>query len=137
MAAKSLADQNRNISRRHHRLQGVAYSSSRALNNQRVFQRNKIQKNLVRSPSSRHNLTLFNEIFKLKKSRVIVVLPILIILLSAVPLSVAFKSYVWERQRAFIGEGNLLYDLFLIDEFMVLNEEQYPAALRGGILSRL
>jgi|GEM_PF-1473042 len=132
LAVKSLADQNRNISRRHHRLQEVAYSSSRALHNQTVLQRKKIQKNPESSASSRHNFTLFNEIFKLKKSRVIIVLPVLLILLSAVPLSVAFKSYVWERQREFIGEENLLYDLFLIDEFMVWNEEQYPEALRRG-----
>jgi murein DD-endopeptidase MepM/ murein hydrolase activator NlpD len=54
------------------------------------------------------------------------------ILISAVPLSVAFKSYVWERHRTLIGEDNILYDLFLIDEFKILGEEQYPDAIRNG-----
>jgi murein DD-endopeptidase MepM/ murein hydrolase activator NlpD len=54
------------------------------------------------------------------------------ILISVVPLSVAFKSYVWERHRDLIGDGNILYDLFLIDEFMILGEEQYPDAIRSG-----
>ena len=157
LAVKSLSEQNRNRSSHHHRLQGVAYSSSRALHNQRVVQRKRVRTPFVKSSSvhnssahtlsaqaassnvvsehsshSRNNFTLFSEIFKLKKSRFIVALPILLIIVSAIPLSVAFKSYVWEKQRAFIGNKNLLYDLFMIDEFMVLGEEQYPEAIRSG-----
>lgn len=125
MAVKSLADQKKHIVQRHHRLQGVAYSSSRALHNQVIVQRKKNRRNSESSEPSRHNFTLFNEIFKLKKSRVLIVVPILFMLVSAVPLSVAFKSYVWEKQRIFFGEGNILYDLFLLDEFKIVKEGQH------------
>ncbi|MCK4923537.1 MAG: M23 family metallopeptidase [Spirochaetes bacterium] len=78
-----------------------------------------------------HNFTLFREIFKVKKSSHIIALLVLTIVLSAVPLSVAFKSYVWERHRALIGEGNLLYDLFVIEEFMRGSEGGEPETIRG------
>ena len=132
MAVKSLADQNTNTSHRYHRTHRVAYSSSRALHNQKILQRKRMRKNPGYSPLPHHNFTLFNEIFKLKKSSLIIALLVLTIVLSAVPLSVAFKSYVWERHRALIGEGNLLYDLFVIEEFMGRSEGGDPEAIMGG-----
>ncbi len=131
MAVKSLADQNTNTSHRYHRTQGVAYSSSRALHNQKVLQRKRMKINPGDSALPHHNFTLFREIFKVKKSSHIIALLVLTIVLSAVPLSVAFKSYVWERHRALIGEGNLLYDLFVIEEFMRGSEGGEPETIRG------
>ncbi len=131
MAVKSLADQNTNTSHRYHRTHRVAYSSSRALHNQKILQRKRMRKNPGYSPLPHHNFTLFNEIFKLKKSSLIIALLVFTIILSAVPLSVAFKSYVWERHRALIGEGNLLYDLFVIEEFMGGSEGGDPEAIMG------
>ena len=132
MAVKSLADQNTNTSHRYHRTHRVAYSSSRSLHNQKVLQRKRMRKNPDYSTLPHHNFTLFNEIFKLKKSSLIIALLVFTIVLSAVPLSVAFKSYVWERHRALIGEGNLLYDLFVIEEFMGGSEGGDPEAIMGG-----
>lgn len=132
IAVKSLADQNTNTSHRYHRTHRVTYSSSRALYNQKILQRKRMRKNPGYSPLPHHNFTLFNEIFKLKKSSLIIALLVFTIVLSAVPLSVAFKSYVWERHRALIGEGNLLYDLFVIEEFMGGSEGGDPEAIMGG-----
>lgn len=131
MAVKSLADQNTNTSHRYHRTHRVAYSSSRALHNQKILQRKRMRKNPGYSPLPHHNFTLFNEIFKLKKSSLIIALLVFTIVLSAVPLSVAFKSYVWERHRALIGEGNLLYDLFVIEDFMGGSEGGDHEAIMG------
>ena len=64
MAVKSLADQNTNTSHRYHRTQGVAYSSSRALHNQKVLQRKRMKINPGDSALPHHNFTLFREIFK-------------------------------------------------------------------------
>lgn len=132
MAVKSLADQNTNTSHRYHRPHRVAYSSSRSLHNQKILQRKRMRKNQGYSTLPHHNFTLFNEIFKLKKSSLIIALLVFTIVLSAVPLSVAFKSYVWERHRALIGEGNLLYDLFVIEDFMGGSEGGDPEAIMGG-----
>lgn len=131
MTVKSLADQNTNTSHRYHRTHRVAYSSSRALHNQKILQRKRMRKNQGYSTLPHHNFTLFNEIFKLKKSSLIIALLVFTIVLSAVPLSVAFKSYVWERHRALIGEGNLLYDLFVIEDFMGGSEGGDHEAIMG------
>jgi murein DD-endopeptidase MepM/ murein hydrolase activator NlpD len=132
MAVKSLTVQNTNTSHRYHQTHKVAYSSSRALHNQKILQRKRIRKNPDYSASPHHNFTLFNEIFKLKKSSLIITLLVFTIVLSAVPLSVAFKSYVWERHRSLIWEGNLIYDLFVIEEYMGGSEGKDPKAIMGG-----
>jgi murein DD-endopeptidase MepM/ murein hydrolase activator NlpD len=98
-------------------MQRCAYSSSRALHNQKVVQRKRTvtAHNTIATPH--HNIKLFSVFFKLKKNSLIVPLLLFIVILSAVPLSIALKSYVWERQRTLIGEGSLLYDLFVVEGF--------------------
>jgi murein DD-endopeptidase MepM/ murein hydrolase activator NlpD len=132
MAVKSLADQNTNTSHRYHRTHRVAYSSSRALHNQKILQRKRMRVNPDYSALPHHNFTLFNKIFKLKKSSLIIALLVFTVVISAVPLSVAFKSYVWERHRTLVGEENLLYDLFVIEEFMSGSEGGDHKAIMGG-----
>jgi murein DD-endopeptidase MepM/ murein hydrolase activator NlpD len=47
---------------------------------------------------------------------------VLLIVISLVPLTAAFKSYLWEMRRELHGEGDLLYDQFIAEEFKLMPE---------------
>ena len=100
-----------------HQFKRCAYSSSKALHNQKVVQRKSTLSARTVMPSPHHNFTPISVFFKLKKNGLIIPLLLFIIVLSAVPLSIALKSYVWESRRTLIGEGSLIYDLFVVEGF--------------------
>jgi murein DD-endopeptidase MepM/ murein hydrolase activator NlpD len=93
-----------------------ARGTSRALLDQRVIPRRKNLSPLVKAPSTL-NCNAFTRIFKVKKSGVLILISVLLIFISLVPLSVAFKSYLWERARKPAGDGHVLYDRFIAEEF--------------------
>ncbi len=103
---------------RKRQIQGCAYSaSSKALHNQKVAQRKRTVTARPAITAPHPNIKPFSGFFKLKKISLIIPLLFFIVILSAIPLSIALKSYAWERRRTLIGEGSLLYDLFVVEGF--------------------
>jgi murein DD-endopeptidase MepM/ murein hydrolase activator NlpD len=99
-----------------------AHGTSRALLDQRVIPRRKNISPLVKTPSTL-NCNAFTRIFKVKKSGVLMLISVLLISISLVPLSVAFKSYLWERARKPAVDGHVLYDRFITEEFSSVPDE--------------
>jgi murein DD-endopeptidase MepM/ murein hydrolase activator NlpD len=96
---------------------GLSHGSSRALLEQKVVPRKKYVSPLA--PST-FNFTAFTKFFKVKKSGILILLSVLLICISLVPLTAAFKSYLWEMGRRPMGEEDLLYDQFIAEEFSLM-----------------
>jgi len=95
-------------------------SSSRALQDQKILPRKRVV-HISEAAALPHSLTTFTDFFKGKKSGLLFVLALLLVFISIVPLSVALKSYLWEKGRQLTGEGDVLYDQFMFDEFSQLS----------------
>jgi murein DD-endopeptidase MepM/ murein hydrolase activator NlpD len=89
--------------------------SSRVLCNQKVIPKKRNKKSFFEKIAPPLNSTTFTAFFKLKKSGLVLGIALFLVLISSVPLTVNIKSYVWEKKRSLSGDGDLLYNLFLMD----------------------
>ncbi len=90
-------------------------NSSRILYNQKVIPRKRNKRYLFEKIAPSPNSTTFPAFFKLKKSSIILGIALFLVFISSVPLTVNIKSYVWEKKRTLSGDGDLLYNLFLLE----------------------
>jgi murein DD-endopeptidase MepM/ murein hydrolase activator NlpD len=100
-------DSNKNLQRR--------VSSTRVLCNQKVIPRKRNKKYFFEKIAPTLNSTTFPAFFKVKKSSIMLGIGLFLVFISSVPLTVNIKSYVWEKRRTLSDDGDLLYNLFLME----------------------